>query len=39
MTKQSDSTHSIDFKADVVLAALCGEKTLIELSQPLDVHS
>jgi transposase-like protein len=39
MTKRSRRTHSPAFKAKVALAALKGEKTLVELSQQFDVHS
>ena len=38
MTKRPRRNHSADFKAKVALAAIRGEKTLIELSQQLDVH-
>ena len=39
MTKRPRRNHSADFKAKVALAAIRGEKTLIELSQQFDVHS
>ncbi len=38
MTKRPRRNHSADFKAKVALAAIRGEKTLIELSQQFDVH-
>lgn len=38
MTKRPRRNHSPDFKAKVALAAIRGEKTLIELSQQFDVH-
>jgi hypothetical protein len=38
MTKRSRRTHSPAFKAKVALAALKGEKTLVELAQQFDVH-
>lgn len=38
MTKRPRRNHSADFKAKVALAAIRGEKTLIELSQKFDVH-
>lgn len=38
MTKRLRRNHSPDFKAKVALAAIRGEKTLIELSQQFDVH-
>ena len=38
MTKRPRRNHSPDFKAEVALAAMRGEKTLIELSQQFDVH-
>ncbi len=38
MTKRPRRNHSADFKARVALAAIRGEKTLIELSQQFDVH-
>lgn len=38
MTKRSRRTHSPAFKAKVALAALRGEKTLVELAQQFDVH-
>lgn len=38
MTKRPSRNHSPDFKAKVALAAIRGEKTLIELSQQFDVH-
>jgi transposase len=30
--------HSPQFKAKVALAALCGDKTLVELPEQFDVH-
>jgi transposase len=39
MTKRPRRNHSADFKAKVALAAIRGEKTLIELSQQFDVHA
>ena len=38
MTKRPRRNHSADFKAKVAVAAIRGEKTLIELSQQFDVH-
>ncbi len=38
MTKRPRRNHSPDFKAKVAVAAIRGEKTLIELSQQFDVH-
>lgn len=38
MTERSRQTHSPAFKAKVVLAAIKGEKTLLELAQQFDVH-
>ena len=38
MTKRPRRNHGPDFKAKVALAAIRGEKTLIELSQQFDVH-
>jgi transposase len=38
MTKRSRRTHSPAFKAKVALAALKGEKTLVDLAQQFDVH-
>ena len=39
MTKQTRRNHSPAFKAKVALAALKGEKTLVELSQQFGVHA
>jgi transposase len=39
MTKRPRRNHSPEFKAKVALAAIRGEKTLIELSQQFDVHA
>ncbi len=40
MTRRPRRNHSPAFKAKVALAAIRGEqKTLVELSQPLDVHA
>jgi transposase len=38
MTKRSRRTHSAAFKAKVALAAIEGEKTLVELAQQFDLH-
>jgi transposase len=38
MTKRTRRNHSPAFKAKVALAALKGEKTLVELAQQFDVH-
>ena len=38
MTKRTRRNHGSAFKAKVALAALKGEKTLVELSQQFDVH-
>jgi transposase len=38
MTKRSRRTHSPAFKAKVALAAIKGEKTLVELAQQFEVH-
>jgi len=38
MTKRVRRNHSPAFKAKVALAALKGEKTLVELAQQFDVH-
>ena len=38
MTKRPRRNDSADFKAKVALAAIRGEKTLIELLQQFDVH-
>jgi transposase len=39
MTKRIRRNHSPAFKAKVALAALKGEKTLVELAQQFDVHA
>jgi transposase len=39
MTRRPRRNHSAAFKAKVALAAIKGEKTLIELSQQFDVHA
>jgi transposase len=38
MTKRTRRNHAPAFKAKVALAALKGEKTLVELAQMYDVH-
>lgn len=38
MTKRSRRNHSPELKVKVALAAIRGEKTLIERSQHFDVH-
>ena len=38
MAKGTRRKHAASFKAKVVLAALAGEKTLVELAQQFDVH-
>ena len=38
MTRRPRRNHSPAFKAKVVVAAIKGEKTLIELAQDFDVH-
>lgn len=38
MTKRPRRNHSPAFKAKVALAAIKGEKTMIELAQRFDVH-
>ena len=38
MTRQPRRNHSSVFKAKVAVAAIKGEKTLIELAQDFDVH-
>lgn len=39
MTKRPRRNHSPEFKAKVALAAIRGERTLVELSQQFDVHA
>lgn len=39
MTKRPRGNHSPAFKAKVAVAAIKGEKTLVELSQPFDMHT
>ena len=39
MTRRSRRNHTATFKAKVALAALRGDKTLVELSQQFDVHA
>ena len=39
MAKRARRNHAPAFKAKVALAALKGEKTLIELAQAFDVHA
>lgn len=38
MTKRPRRNHSPAFKAKVALAAIKGEKTMVELAQQFDVH-
>ena len=38
MTRRPRRNHSPVFKAKVAIAAIKGEKTMIELSQGFDVH-
>ena len=38
MTRRPRRNHSPAFKAKVAVAAIKGEKTLIELAQDFDVH-
>ena len=38
MTRRTRRNHTPAFKAKVALAALKGEKTLVELAQQFDVH-
>ena len=38
MTKRTRRNHTLAFKAKVALAALKGEKTVVELGQQFDVH-
>ena len=38
MTRRPRLNHSRSFKAKVAVAAIKGEKTLIELAQDFDVH-
>jgi len=38
MTKRPRRNHSPVFKAKVAIAAIKGEKTMIELSQEFDIH-
>lgn len=38
MTKRTRRNHTPAFKAKVALAALKGEKTVVELGQQFDVH-
>ena len=39
MTKRPRRNHSADFKAKVALAAIGGERTLVEVSQQFAVHA
>ena len=39
MTRRPRRNHSPGFKAKVALAAIRGERTLVELSQQFDVHA
>ena len=38
MTRRARRTHNPAFKAKVAVAAIKGEKTLVELAQQFDVH-
>ena len=38
MTKRTRRNHTPGFKAKVALAAIKGERTLVELAQQFDVH-
>ena len=38
MTRRARRKHSPAFKANVAVAAINGEKTLIELAQDFDIH-
>ena len=38
MTKRKRRNHSPSFKAKVAMAAIRGDRTLVELSQHFDVH-
>lgn len=38
MTRRKRRNHSPEFKAKVAIAALKGDKTLVELAQQFDVH-
>lgn len=38
MTRRKRRNHSPEFKATVAIAALRGDKTLVELAQQFDVH-
>jgi transposase len=39
MTKRARRNHTLAFKAKVALAAIKGEKTLVELAHLFDVHA
>ena len=39
MAKRPRRNHSSAFKASVALAAIKGDKTIAELSEPFDVHA
>ena len=39
MSRRPRRNHTAGFKANVVLAAIKGEKTLSELSEQFDVHA
>ena len=39
MAQQPRRNHSLAFKAKVALAAVQGDKTLVELSEHFDIHA
>ena len=39
MTRRERRNHSPEFKAEVAMAAMRGDKTLVELAQQYDVHA